>query len=163
MSTLHHLWKVLEDRRGARALEKSHCHSNHQKGQERGPRELQAGQPQLHPGKDDGATHSRGHHQASGRKEGYQEYSAWIHQGEIMLDQNDSFLWWCDWLARWEDCSGWCLPRLQQGFWHCLPQHPHREAQDVWAGWVVREVDWELAEWQNSEGCRQWQSLVGGL
>ena len=38
-----------------------------------GPRELQAGQPHLHPGKDDGATHSRGHHQASGGKEGYWE------------------------------------------------------------------------------------------
>jgi len=24
------------------------------------------------------------------------------------------------------------------------------EAQEVWAGWVVSEVDWELAEWQNS-------------
>jgi len=23
---------------------------------------------------------------------GYQEYSAWIHQGEIMLDQSDSLL-----------------------------------------------------------------------
>jgi len=38
-----------------------------------GPRKLQAGQPHLHPGKGDGATYSRGHHQASGGKEGYQE------------------------------------------------------------------------------------------
>ena len=30
-----------------------------------------------------------------------------------------------------------------------------REAEEVWAGWVVGEVDWELAEWQNSEGCDQ--------
>ena len=29
------------------------------------------------------------------------------------------------------------------------------EAQEVWAGWVVSEVDWELTEWQNSEGCHQ--------
>jgi len=33
-----------------------------QKGQEGGPRELQANQPHLHPGKDDGAAHSGGHH-----------------------------------------------------------------------------------------------------
>jgi len=38
-----------------------------------GPRELQAGQPHLHPGKGDGAAYPGGHHQASGRKEGYQE------------------------------------------------------------------------------------------
>ena len=59
-------------------LEKGQCHSNCQKGQEGRPRELQAGQPHLHPGKGDGASHSRGHHQASGGKEGYQEWSAWI-------------------------------------------------------------------------------------
>ena len=34
-----------------------------------------------------------------------------------------------------------------------------REAQEVWAGWVVSEVDWELAEWQSPEAL----SLVGGL
>ena len=49
------------------------CHSNLQKGQEGGPRELQAGQPHLHPGKGDGAAYPGGHHEASGRKEGYQE------------------------------------------------------------------------------------------
>ena len=38
-ATLHHLWKVLEDRRGAQGLEESQCHSNLQKGQEGGPRE----------------------------------------------------------------------------------------------------------------------------
>jgi len=47
--------------------------SNHQKRQEGGPRELQAGQPYLHPGQDERAIHARGHHQASGGKEGYQE------------------------------------------------------------------------------------------
>ena len=47
--------------------------ANLQKGQEGGPREIQAGQPQLHPGKGDGAAYPGGHHQASGRKEGYQE------------------------------------------------------------------------------------------
>ena len=36
-ATLHHLWKVLEDKRGARGLEKGQCHSSLQKGQERGP------------------------------------------------------------------------------------------------------------------------------
>ena len=36
-----------------------------------------------------------------------------------------------------------------------LPWYPPREAQEVWAQWVVGEVDWELAEWQNSEGCHQ--------
>ena len=43
------------------------------KGQEGGPRELQAGQPHLHPGKGDGAAYPGGHHEASGRKAGYQE------------------------------------------------------------------------------------------
>jgi len=62
------------------------------RGQEGGPRELQAGQPHLHPGKGDGAAYPGGHQQASGGKEGYQEESAWIHQGEIMPDQSDSFL-----------------------------------------------------------------------
>jgi len=47
---------------------KANVHSNLQKGQERGPRELQAGQPHLHPGKDDGAPYPGGHHQASGGK-----------------------------------------------------------------------------------------------
>jgi len=45
----------------------------YKKGQEGGPRELQDCQPHLHPLKGDGAAHSRGHHQASERKEGYQE------------------------------------------------------------------------------------------
>jgi len=36
-----------------------------------GPRELQAGQPHLHPGKGDGAAYPGGHQQASGGKEGY--------------------------------------------------------------------------------------------
>ena len=66
--------------------------SNLQKGQEGKPRELQASQPHLHPGKGDGAAYPGGHHEASGRKEGYQEWSAWIHQGEIMPDQSNSFL-----------------------------------------------------------------------
>jgi len=48
-----------------------------------------------------------------------------------------------------------CLPGLQQGFRHSLPWYPPREAEEVWAGWVVGEVDWELAEWENSEGCHQ--------
>ncbi|XP_075297130.1 allergin-1 isoform X2 [Opisthocomus hoazin] len=45
----------------------------HEKGQGGGPRELQAGQPHLHPGKGDGAAYPGGHHEASERKEGYQE------------------------------------------------------------------------------------------
>ena len=61
-ATLHHLWKVLENRRGAQGLEESQCHSSLQKGQERRPRELQDCQPHLHPGKDDGAAHSGCHH-----------------------------------------------------------------------------------------------------
>jgi len=43
---------VLEDRRGARGWEENQCHSSYQKGQEGGPRELQAGQPHLHPWKE---------------------------------------------------------------------------------------------------------------
>ena len=61
------------DRRVAQGLEKSQRHPNLQKVQEGGSRELQPGQPYLRPRRDDGATHSRDHHQASGRKEGYQE------------------------------------------------------------------------------------------
>jgi len=52
---------------------RSQCHSSLQKMQEERPRELQAGQPHLHPRKDDGAAHSGCHHQASAGKEGYQE------------------------------------------------------------------------------------------
>ena len=36
-------------------------------------RELQVGQPHLHPWKGDGAAHPAGHHQASGGKECYQD------------------------------------------------------------------------------------------
>jgi len=36
-------------------------------------RDLQAGQPHLHPKKGDGAAYPGGHQQASGGKEGYQE------------------------------------------------------------------------------------------
>ena len=54
-------------------VESEQCHSNLQKGQEGGPGELQAFQPQLHPGKGDGAAYPGGHQQASGGKEGYQE------------------------------------------------------------------------------------------
>ena len=57
----------------ARELEKGQCHSNLQKGQEGGPRELQAGQPHLHPGEGEGAAYPGGHHQESEGKEGYQE------------------------------------------------------------------------------------------
>ncbi|GAB0183985.1 mitochondrial enolase superfamily member 1 [Grus japonensis] len=42
-------------------LEESQCHSSLQKGQEGGPRNLQASQPHLHPWKDDGATYSGGY------------------------------------------------------------------------------------------------------
>ena len=66
-------WQNCEIWCSARGLEKGQRHSNLQKGQEVGPREVQASQPLLHPGKGDGAALSRGHHQASGGKEGYQE------------------------------------------------------------------------------------------
>ena len=46
---------------------------------------------------------------------------AWIHQGEIMPDQSDSFLRWHDWLGRWRESRRCCLPWLQQGFRHSLP------------------------------------------
>ena len=52
---------------------KSQSHYNLQQGQEGGPRELQASQPQLHAVKGDGAAYPGGHQQASGGKEGYQE------------------------------------------------------------------------------------------
>jgi len=51
---------------------KANVNSNLQEGQEGAPRELQAGQPHLHPGKDDGEAYPGGHQQASGGK-GYQE------------------------------------------------------------------------------------------
>ena len=31
------------------------------------------------------------------------------------------FLRWCDWLGRWGESHGCCLPWLQQGFQHGLP------------------------------------------
>ncbi|PKU43698.1 rna-directed dna polymerase from mobile element jockey-like [Limosa lapponica baueri] len=46
--------QVLENRRGACRLEESQCQSSLQKGQEGGPRKLQACQPYLHPWKGDG-------------------------------------------------------------------------------------------------------------
>jgi len=64
--TFERSWRTGEVPQG---LEESQCHSNLQKGKEGGPRELQAGQPHLHPGKGDGAAHSGGHQQASGGKE----------------------------------------------------------------------------------------------
>ena len=63
----------LEDRRSAQRLDKGQCHSNLQKEQEGGSRELQVSQSHLHSGKGDGAAHPGGHHQASGGKEAYQE------------------------------------------------------------------------------------------
>ncbi|GAB0205426.1 WD repeat-containing protein 36 [Grus japonensis] len=50
--------KVMENRRSAWGLEESQCHSGLQKGQEGGPRELQASQPHLHPWKGDAIAHS---------------------------------------------------------------------------------------------------------
>ena len=44
-----------------------------------------------------------------------------VHQGEIMLYQSDSLLRRHDWLGRWGESSGCCLPWFQEGFWHCLP------------------------------------------
>lgn len=32
----------------------------------------------------------------------------------------------------------------------------HMQAQEVQDGWVDGEMDWELGEWQISEGCDQW-------
>lgn len=40
-----------------------------------------------------------------------------------------------------------------------LPWHPHRQAQEVLAGWMDDEGDRELAEWQVSQSCGQWRRV----
>jgi len=57
-----------------------------------GARKLQANHLLLYLGEGDGTTYSGCHLQANGREEGDQESSAWVHQGEIMLDHSDSLL-----------------------------------------------------------------------
>jgi len=34
--------------------------------------------------------------------------------------------------------SGYCIPWLQWGNWHCLPKDAHREAE-VWTKWAASE------------------------
>jgi len=52
-----------------------------------------------------------------------------------------------------------CHTLISVYLWTCKGtgyiQSAHLFCHIVWAGWVVGEVDWELAEWQNSEGCHQ--------
>ena len=78
----HHLWEVPEDWRKASVTPVS------RKEQERGAGKLQASQPHLLPWEGDAEAYSGCHLQASG----FQESSAWIHQGKMMLNQHDSFL-----------------------------------------------------------------------
>lgn len=75
-----------------------------------------------------------------------------------MLNQSDWLLWWTNYLDGWGEISGFCLFWLQQGFWHCFSQHPHRQTQGVRAGCVDSE-DWELTEWQIPEDHSQWHRV----
>ena len=52
------------------------------------------------------------------------------------------------------------VPWLQWDFWHCLPQELHREADEVWAGWADRRVDWNLDEWPAPECGDQWKVFL---
>ena len=60
------------------------------------------------------------------------------------------------WLYR----SRYCLLWLQEGFWHCVPEEPHREAVEIWAGWANTEMNWKLSEQLSSEYCDQWYEII---
>lgn len=60
--------------------------------EEGGARKLYTSQPHLCPREGDGTAFSGCHLQATGRTEGCQEKSTWIHQWEIMLDQSRSLV-----------------------------------------------------------------------
>lgn len=73
-------------------LEESKCHSYLKKVQERGPRELQAGQPHLDPWEGDGAPSPGNHFQIHDQEENHQLSSEGINEGEVVFDQLDNFL-----------------------------------------------------------------------
>lgn len=66
--------------------------------------------------------------------ENHPELSAWIHHGEVMLDQLDN-------LKAFDNVDNKIL---------------NRQATDVWTGWADSEVDWKLDEWLGPEGDYQW-------
>lgn len=47
--------------------------------------------------------------------------------------------------------SGYCLSGLEQDFWCCPPQNPHRQAAKIW-GWMSKGVDWNLVSWLSIVG-----------
>lgn len=89
-------WRTGEVPNGWRKAKINSCL---QKGQEGESGKLPASQPHFHPWKGDGTAHFEDH-QAPEGKQGYWEWSAWIHQEEILLDQSDAFY---DGTAGWVD------------------------------------------------------------
>lgn len=65
------------------------------------PKELQIHQPYLDPQEGEWPTNPRKYFHTE--EDRHQEYSAWIHQSEIMPEQPDSFLWWNDRLDSWRE------------------------------------------------------------
>lgn len=72
----------------------------------------------------------------------------------IMSCQPSCFPWWQNYLHGWGQSSGYGLPGLQQVFQHCLSQHPHKQAQQVWQ-WGGLGTAWPADP-------RGWQSLPQG-
>lgn len=82
--------------------------------------------------------------------------------------QTSNILWWNRFLDGWAENSGYCLAWVQQGFWRCLSQDPHRQMWTRSSGTVC----WMSGQWS---GLRTgWtadprglfsvaQGLVGGL
>lgn len=65
-----------------------------------GSKEVQAAQPHLHLWESDGAATHRNIFQAHKQQENYQDQSARIDQGEVVIDQLDHLQWWED--RKWE-------------------------------------------------------------
>lgn len=72
-TTLNRVWKIMAIGRGAWELEESKCQSFLVNGQEGGPRELQACQPQHAPCKGNGTANPGNHYQAREWQEGDRE------------------------------------------------------------------------------------------
>lgn len=61
-----------------------------------------------------------------------------------MFHEPDCLLKWNNYQRGWVESNGYCLPWLQEVFWYCLSQCPHRQIQEVWTRWIDSKVDWDL-------------------
>ena len=122
-STLHHLWKVLEDRRGAHEYwRKASVTPVFKKGRKEDPENYRmVSLTTSIPGKITEQLILEVINKQVEEKKVIRSSQHGFTKGKIMLDQSDRFLWWHDWLGRSRESSRCCLPRLQQGFRHCLP------------------------------------------